>query len=170
MNPAARKAGERRVDGGHQLRGHGPVLRHSPEVHAAAAVGYDLCRVEARALEIRDESFAHEVALAGGHDGHARGRKPLQHLEVVADMVAMVVREQHEHRVGLLAGDVLDEPFLGRVLGRFRHAQCERASEPQHAAQYRAQDKANAGLRISWEKRLPGNPICGLSSAFCRAC
>jgi len=39
-------------------------------------------------------------------------------LEVVADVVAMIVREQHQDGLGLLAGEVSDEPLLVRVLGR----------------------------------------------------
>src|SRR4030095_3554284 len=47
-----------------------------------------------------------------------RVREGLQHLEVIAYVIAVVVREEHQHRLGLLAGHVLGEALLRGVLRR----------------------------------------------------
>jgi hypothetical protein len=111
------------VHGRHQVRRHRAVLRASAEVHSRAAVGHDLRRVQARLLEVGDEALAHEVALARGEDRHVGVDEALQHLEVVADVVAVVVREEDEHGLRILALHVLDEAFLGGVLRRLRDAE-----------------------------------------------
>jgi hypothetical protein len=105
------------------MRGHRAVLRHSAEVHSGAAIGHHLRRVEVGFLEVGDEPLAHEIALAGRLDRHAGVDEPFQHLEIVADVIAVVVREQHEHRLRVLAGDVLDEARLGGVLRRLRYGE-----------------------------------------------
>ena len=57
------------MDGRHQTDGHGAVLRDAAEVDPRAGVHDDLRRVEAGGLEVVDETLAHEIALAGRHDG-----------------------------------------------------------------------------------------------------
>jgi hypothetical protein len=113
--PGGGKAMQVRMDGRHEVHGHRPVLGDTPEVRAVSATGDDLRSIETDALEVVDEALAHQVTLSRRHDGHARRVERLQHLEVVAHVIAVVVRQQDEHRLGLLARHVADEPFLGRV-------------------------------------------------------
>src|SRR3989442_1265085 len=84
-------------------------LRHA---HPLTRARGDLRGVEAGGLEVLDEALAHEVALAGGLDRHPGRSEALEHLEVVPDVIAVIVRQEHEDGFGLLARNILDETVL----------------------------------------------------------
>ena len=70
--------GQRRVDGGHEIHGH----------------------VETGVLELGHEPLAHEIALPYRLDRQAGGVEGLEHLEVVADVITVIVGEEHQHGLG----------------------------------------------------------------------
>ena len=69
-------------------------------------------------LKSGNEPFAQHVALAGGHERDTGTDERAQHFEIVAHVIAVVVGEEHKHRIRMFVRDVAYEPFLGGVLGR----------------------------------------------------
>jgi hypothetical protein len=88
------------ADSGHEIHGHVAVLGGAAEIHAPASVEHDLRGIEAGVLVLGHEPLTHEVALPARLDRHAGGVEGLQHLEVVADVVTVIVGEEHQHGLG----------------------------------------------------------------------
>jgi hypothetical protein len=106
----------------HETRRHRAVPGGATKVHSRAAIGDHLWRLKPGILELRHQTLSHQVALADAHHRHARRREFFQHVEVIAHVIAMVVREKDKDRFRFLARDVAGKALLRCIFGRLLHA------------------------------------------------
>ncbi len=88
-------------------RAHSTMRSDAADVAAGAAIHDDRGFVESGFFEFRNECVAHQVAEAHRLHVQAALVQRLEQLEIVADVVTVVVREQNQNRVRFPGDDVI---------------------------------------------------------------